>query len=168
MVWYSPVRLISKACHFNTCSCSHSLSHWGLNVSACFALKQQVYRDSESTPMVCCDVCQRWVHCQCDGIRFTWALLAKSLVGVYVDFLSFHLLEPKIIDEYPSRWRDWGEIFLLVSFGLFFLLHNSEKIKMTSTHLLLSVHSRNKILYMLIWFSIDWVNSRWCYLIFVA
>ncbi|KAE8727469.1 Detected protein of confused Function [Hibiscus syriacus] len=28
-----------------------------------------VYRDSESTPMVCCDVCQRWVHCHCDGIR---------------------------------------------------------------------------------------------------
>ncbi|CAN6440530.1 unnamed protein product [Victoria cruziana] len=30
----------------------------------------KVYRDSEPTPMVCCDVCQRWVHCQCDGIRF--------------------------------------------------------------------------------------------------
>ncbi|MCL7033699.1 hypothetical protein MKW94_019179 [Papaver nudicaule] len=28
----------------------------------------KVYRDSESTPMVCCDVCERWVHCQCDGI----------------------------------------------------------------------------------------------------
>ncbi|XP_044489518.1 uncharacterized protein LOC123213943 isoform X2 [Mangifera indica] len=28
----------------------------------------KVYRDSESTPMVCCDVCLRWVHCQCDGI----------------------------------------------------------------------------------------------------
>lgn len=28
----------------------------------------KVYRDSEATPMVCCDVCQRWVHCQCDGI----------------------------------------------------------------------------------------------------
>ncbi|KAJ4979101.1 hypothetical protein NE237_009881 [Protea cynaroides] len=28
----------------------------------------KVYRDSESTPMVCCDVCQRWVHCDCDGI----------------------------------------------------------------------------------------------------
>ncbi|KAL6989696.1 hypothetical protein U1Q18_015448 [Sarracenia purpurea var. burkii] len=28
----------------------------------------KVYRDSESTPMVCCDVCQRWVHCKCDGI----------------------------------------------------------------------------------------------------
>ncbi|XP_071720632.1 uncharacterized protein [Rutidosis leptorrhynchoides] len=27
-----------------------------------------VYRDSESTPMVCCDICQRWVHCHCDGI----------------------------------------------------------------------------------------------------
>ncbi|KAI7741806.1 hypothetical protein M8C21_003239, partial [Ambrosia artemisiifolia] len=27
-----------------------------------------VYRDSESTPMVCCDICQRWVHCRCDGI----------------------------------------------------------------------------------------------------
>ncbi|WZY74124.1 hypothetical protein YC2023_006364 [Brassica napus] len=25
-------------------------------------------RDSESTPMVCCDLCQRWVHCHCDGI----------------------------------------------------------------------------------------------------
>ncbi|KAF9592739.1 hypothetical protein IFM89_017309 [Coptis chinensis] len=28
----------------------------------------KVYRDTEPTPMVCCDVCQRWVHCQCDGI----------------------------------------------------------------------------------------------------
>ncbi|KAK2379648.1 RING/FYVE/PHD-type zinc finger family protein [Trifolium repens] len=28
----------------------------------------KVYRDSESTPMVCCDHCQRWVHCQCDNI----------------------------------------------------------------------------------------------------
>ncbi|KAI4323419.1 hypothetical protein L6164_023026 [Bauhinia variegata] len=28
----------------------------------------KVYRDSESTPMVCCDVCQRWVHCDCDNI----------------------------------------------------------------------------------------------------
>lgn len=28
----------------------------------------KVYRDSESTPMVCCDHCQRWVHCQCDDI----------------------------------------------------------------------------------------------------
>lgn len=29
----------------------------------------QVYRDSEMTPMVCCDICQQWVHCVCDGIR---------------------------------------------------------------------------------------------------
>ncbi|KAL3651879.1 hypothetical protein CASFOL_004881 [Castilleja foliolosa] len=28
----------------------------------------KVYRDSESTPMVCCDVCHKWVHCPCDGI----------------------------------------------------------------------------------------------------
>ncbi|KAL0890333.1 hypothetical protein Bca101_014316 [Brassica carinata] len=28
----------------------------------------KVYRDSEATPMVCCDFCQRWVHCMCDGI----------------------------------------------------------------------------------------------------
>ncbi|CAH2054526.1 unnamed protein product [Thlaspi arvense] len=28
----------------------------------------KVYRDSESTPMVCCDICQSWVHCHCDGI----------------------------------------------------------------------------------------------------
>ncbi|KAL8542260.1 hypothetical protein ACS0TY_003213 [Phlomoides rotata] len=33
-----------------------------------FFYKMQVYRDSESTPMVCCDICQRWVHCPCDGI----------------------------------------------------------------------------------------------------
>ncbi|KAJ8490808.1 hypothetical protein OPV22_012529 [Ensete ventricosum] len=28
----------------------------------------KVYRDSEITPMVCCDACERWVHCMCDGI----------------------------------------------------------------------------------------------------
>ncbi|XP_043692026.1 uncharacterized protein LOC122642576 [Telopea speciosissima] len=28
----------------------------------------KVYRDSESTPMVCCDACECWVHCDCDGI----------------------------------------------------------------------------------------------------
>ncbi|KAL2939909.1 Histone-lysine N-methyltransferase 2B [Bienertia sinuspersici] len=28
----------------------------------------KVYRDSEATPMVCCDICQKWVHCGCDGI----------------------------------------------------------------------------------------------------
>ncbi|PKA58245.1 Histone-lysine N-methyltransferase ATX3 [Apostasia shenzhenica] len=28
----------------------------------------KVYRDSETTPMVCCDICERWVHCICDGI----------------------------------------------------------------------------------------------------
>ncbi|KAG1368754.1 hypothetical protein COCNU_14G012220 [Cocos nucifera] len=28
----------------------------------------KVYRDSEMTPMVCCDACEQWVHCICDGI----------------------------------------------------------------------------------------------------
>ncbi|BBM98102.1 hypothetical protein MPTK1_1g10850 [Marchantia polymorpha subsp. ruderalis] len=28
----------------------------------------KVYRDSEATPMVCCDNCEHWVHCRCDGI----------------------------------------------------------------------------------------------------
>ncbi|KAG5627486.1 hypothetical protein H5410_012704 [Solanum commersonii] len=28
----------------------------------------KVYRDSETTPMVCCDICEHWVHSQCDGI----------------------------------------------------------------------------------------------------
>ncbi|KAI4339070.1 hypothetical protein MLD38_024052 [Melastoma candidum] len=28
----------------------------------------KVYRDSESTPMVCCDNCQRWLHTHCDDI----------------------------------------------------------------------------------------------------
>ncbi|RYR22161.1 hypothetical protein Ahy_B03g067442 isoform C [Arachis hypogaea] len=37
-------------------------------VSFCFLAT--VYRDSESTPMVCCDICQRWVHRHSDNIRF--------------------------------------------------------------------------------------------------
>ncbi|CAN6347884.1 unnamed protein product [Urochloa humidicola] len=28
----------------------------------------KVYRDSEVIPMVCCDVCEKWVHIECDGI----------------------------------------------------------------------------------------------------
>lgn len=28
----------------------------------------KVYRDSEASAMVCCDNCEHWVHCQCDGI----------------------------------------------------------------------------------------------------
>ncbi|CAK9870338.1 unnamed protein product [Sphagnum jensenii] len=28
----------------------------------------KVYRDSEPSPMVCCDLCEHWVHCGCDGI----------------------------------------------------------------------------------------------------
>ncbi|CAI7830112.1 unnamed protein product, partial [Closterium sp. NIES-53] len=28
----------------------------------------RVYRDSEPTPMVCCDKCEHWVHCACDNI----------------------------------------------------------------------------------------------------
>jgi hypothetical protein len=33
------------------------------------SLSFQVYRDSEVIPMVCCDVCEKWVHIECDGIR---------------------------------------------------------------------------------------------------
>ncbi|CAK9209854.1 unnamed protein product [Sphagnum troendelagicum] len=28
----------------------------------------KVYRDSEPSPMVCCDLCEHWVHCGCDSI----------------------------------------------------------------------------------------------------
>ncbi|XP_048528876.1 uncharacterized protein LOC125508271 [Triticum urartu] len=28
----------------------------------------KVYRDSEVIPMVCCDICEKWVHIECDGI----------------------------------------------------------------------------------------------------
>ncbi|CAK9208424.1 unnamed protein product [Sphagnum troendelagicum] len=28
----------------------------------------KVYRDSEPSPMVCCDLCEHWVHCACDSI----------------------------------------------------------------------------------------------------
>lgn len=55
------------------------------NLTMCVGPILQVYRDSESTPMVCCDVCQRWVHCQCDGIRFTSGSLKNILdmFGLY-------------------------------------------------------------------------------------
>ncbi|KAH0784368.1 hypothetical protein KY290_003966 [Solanum tuberosum] len=49
----------------------------------------KVYRDSESTPMVCCDICQRWVHCQCDGIRHRGTVVevfeGSSVVSVALD-----------------------------------------------------------------------------------
>ncbi|GER37895.1 PHD finger family protein [Striga asiatica] len=50
----------------------------------------KVYRDSESTPMVCCDICQKWVHCPCDGISYgtkaveTRKIISDSLLGVII------------------------------------------------------------------------------------
>ncbi|KAL0847820.1 hypothetical protein Bca101_021067 [Brassica carinata] len=59
-----------------------------LKISVC-----KVYRDSEATPMVCCDFCQRWVHCSCDGIRsitlnlfHITKLLASVLDEKYMQF----------------------------------------------------------------------------------
>jgi hypothetical protein len=49
----------------------------------------QVYRDSESTPMVCCDACERWVHCDCDGIRF----YSTSLFVIYLPCLFCSCLQ---------------------------------------------------------------------------
>ncbi|XP_024383481.1 uncharacterized protein [Physcomitrium patens] len=55
-------------------------SKWFLSYSLCDACGRlftrgkycpiclKVYRDSEPAPMVCCDVCEHWVHCECDGI----------------------------------------------------------------------------------------------------
>jgi hypothetical protein len=46
--------------------------HIDLHLYAIFrwdSLLFQVYRDSEAIPMVCCDVCEKWVHIECDGIR---------------------------------------------------------------------------------------------------
>uniref|UniRef100_A0A0E0FCQ9 PHD-type domain-containing protein n=1 Tax=Oryza meridionalis TaxID=40149 RepID=A0A0E0FCQ9_9ORYZ len=34
----------------------------------CQQPSHKVYRDSEVIPMVCCDVCEKWVHIECDGI----------------------------------------------------------------------------------------------------
>ncbi|XP_042066084.1 uncharacterized protein LOC121809496 isoform X2 [Salvia splendens] len=72
--------------HTNCHSCGSSVPgnglsvRWFLGYTCCDACGRlfvkgnycpvclKVYRDSESTPMVCCDICQHWVHCPCDGI----------------------------------------------------------------------------------------------------
>ncbi|KAG0598525.1 hypothetical protein M758_12G081400 [Ceratodon purpureus] len=72
--------------HVRCTSCSTTVpgggvsSKWFLSYSLCDACGRlftrgkycpiclKVYRDSEPAPMVCCDVCEHWVHCECDGI----------------------------------------------------------------------------------------------------
>lgn len=67
------------SCGSTVCGSGHS-TRWFLSYTCCDACGRlfvkgnycpvclKVYRDSEMTPMVCCDVCQKWVHCACDGI----------------------------------------------------------------------------------------------------
>eukprot|EP00850_Spirogloea_muscicola_P012636 SM000082S22878 [mRNA] locus=s82:540667:545222:+ [translate_table: standard] len=51
-------------CAFTMCdACGHLFSK-GRYCSICL----KVYRDTEPAPMVCCDNCEHWVHCFCDGI----------------------------------------------------------------------------------------------------
>ncbi|KAG5134744.1 hypothetical protein JHK82_025932 [Glycine max] len=68
--WTCPLCRICEACRrtgdpskFMFCKRCDGAYH-------CYCLQppHKVYRDSESTPMVCCDSCQLWVHCQCDNI----------------------------------------------------------------------------------------------------
>ncbi len=84
---------------FNKKSSSHKSWKWNFraicrwkctrsSLSCCLAILSpcgfvgQVYRDSEPSPMVCCDLCEHWVHCGCDGIRSvispSWALTLLS------------------------------------------------------------------------------------------
>jgi len=47
----------------------HGLSSVGWSpLIALWCAAAQVYRDTHPTPMVCCDTCEHWVHCACDGI----------------------------------------------------------------------------------------------------
>eukprot|EP00850_Spirogloea_muscicola_P009981 SM000057S18411 [mRNA] locus=s57:457568:461824:- [translate_table: standard] len=51
-------------CAFTMCdACGHLFSK-GRYCPICL----KVYRDTEPAPMVCCDNCEHWVHCFCDGI----------------------------------------------------------------------------------------------------
>lgn len=50
-----------------------------LYISDGSSIQVQVYRDSEPLPMVCCDICEHWVHIGCDGIRYDAFLSTKSL-----------------------------------------------------------------------------------------
>eukprot|EP00271_Cylindrocystis_brebissonii_P002874 TRINITY_DN1363_c0_g1_i1.p1 TRINITY_DN1363_c0_g1~~TRINITY_DN1363_c0_g1_i1.p1 ORF type:complete len:745 (+),score=138.96 TRINITY_DN1363_c0_g1_i1:131-2236(+) len=59
---------------------SGTSSRWFLNYMLCDACGRlfvkgkfcpvclRVYRDTEPSPMICCDSCERWVHCSCDDI----------------------------------------------------------------------------------------------------
>ncbi|KAJ7570480.1 hypothetical protein O6H91_01G121700 [Diphasiastrum complanatum] len=49
---------------FNFCDACGRLFVKGKYCPICL----KVYRESEPSPMVCCDVCEHWVHCSCDGI----------------------------------------------------------------------------------------------------
>lgn len=43
-------------------------------------------------PMVCCDVCERWVHCVCDGIRYILTYWIPFLLMWWKVVLRFHFL----------------------------------------------------------------------------
>ncbi|KAJ6809622.1 E3 ubiquitin-protein ligase UPL1-like [Iris pallida] len=54
------------------------------------------------TPMVCCDVCQKWVHCACDGIRMFPRDVLISFAGSIIrkDILSDTILEEELFPKH--------------------------------------------------------------------
>lgn len=65
---------------YRVCLSLYRGSRWFLAYSLCDACGRlfvkhkfcpvclKVYRDTEPSPMVCCDSCQKWVHIACDDI----------------------------------------------------------------------------------------------------
>jgi hypothetical protein len=46
------------------CEPCHRLAALGQFCPVC----KRLYRQTDKSPMVCCDLCSRWVHIECDGI----------------------------------------------------------------------------------------------------
>ena len=76
-VWLCDDCVHCVSCHRSPLSTPFSSSSHPPLCEDCFALREKgnwcrvcdrVYRDDDEAPMVCCDVCQQWVHIECDHI----------------------------------------------------------------------------------------------------
>jgi hypothetical protein len=74
----------------------------------------QVYRDSEVIPMVCCDVCEKWVHIECDGIRSVQASNLHSVSVITFIFLAYSVSTVSCLytSVLPSLYFLFGDLFM--------------------------------------------------------
>ena len=60
----------APALYASVLQCLCASMHLYTSMPVClYSSALQVYRDTEPTPMVCCDKCEHWVHTACGNIR---------------------------------------------------------------------------------------------------